>query len=134
MPALREVSWGWGWLPALTGQADASGALELLSDAVELEHQWRVDRILVQAASDSSHLGTCLVYRGDQTASRYVDGTACAALDEWESPSPYYLGAGEQLLFVFSGLLAGAQATVLVHRENQLLVATPVDPTYRTWT
>lgn len=131
MPAIRTRSWGWSWLPLLSGIADPSGNLQLTSDAVEVGHQWRFDRLTV--LSDTTSGGRCLVYRGSLTASRFIDGTSTAAYDEWESPTPYFLEGGDQLVFLFSGLSPGAQASARIHREDLEIVALGVDPTFKDW-
>ncbi|MHB8431036.1 MAG: hypothetical protein ACYDDZ_11005 [Acidimicrobiales bacterium] len=131
MPAVDAISWGWRWLPLLVGTTDSNGAMQLQTDAVELMHQWRIDRMTVLA--DSHQPGICAVYRNDIAPSRFIDGTTTAVYDQWESSSPFVVSGGELLIFSFYNLDPGIQVQARVHIEDLLIVFKGVDPTFKNW-
>lgn len=131
MPGIKTLDLVVGWLPLVNGTTDGTGAVTLESDAPGAGEQFAVERMVIEA--DSVNRGTCRLYRNEAAPIWYLDGSSTANFDIWESPKPLYVGAGETLVFAFSGLDPGVPARVAIWARRQLLQLVGVDQTLRSW-
>lgn len=96
-----------------TGQdvADSTGTASVLTQAVDPDYYWRVERQTTVVTDQNGNLmdppngALLMVYKGTTaTPSAFRDGSQSPGLDVADQSQPITLRPGEQLLFQWTGL------------------------------
>lgn len=99
---------------SVTATVDANGRAVCTLQPLQAFRRWHVRRMTVTSTS-STLVPTVRVYRGEEIASKLVDGTYTGTLDH--SDTNLILRSGEPLIFVFSAADVGSKCTATVEGE-----------------